>query len=389
VDSPDLKRLADEGFALEVLDGHLVVHGIPYVTPKATVRTGALVSQINFAGEIATPPESHVAYWIGEHPCHRDGRVMSEIGHPEIRRALSPNLTSDHTFSAKPLQYSTGKYPSYYEKVIEYVNRISGPAAFLDPAATARTFDVIESRDNDSVFRYTDSATARAGIGALAPRMAVSKVAIVGLGGTGAYVLDQIAKTPAREIHLFDPDDFLQSNAFRAPGAASLELLRRRPKKVDYLANIYDRMRRGIVAHPYAITESTVPELFEMHSVFLCVDRGTARRLITETLLERRIPCIDTGMGLYASDAGLGGQIAVTTVTPEYAHAARRLSFGDRDEDEDPYRKNIQLADLNALNAVLAVIRWKKLCGFYVAYDREHYSNFTVETGMLLNEELL
>ena len=68
------------------------------------------------------------------------------------------------------------------------------------------------------------------------------RVAIVGLGGTGSYVLDFVAKTPVQEIHLFDGDEFLTHNAFRAPGAASLEALRRKPKKVDYLAAIYSNM---------------------------------------------------------------------------------------------------------------------------------------------------
>ncbi len=60
-----------------------------------------------------------------------------------------------------------------------------------------------------------------------------------------------MAKTPAREIRLFDSDEFLQHNAFRAPGAASLEELRDAPKKVDYLKDIYTKMHRGIVAHPF------------------------------------------------------------------------------------------------------------------------------------------
>ena len=59
-------------------------------------------------------------------------------------------------------------------------------------------------------------------------------VAIAGPGGTGSYVLDLVAKTPVRDIHLFDGDSFMSHNAFRAPGAASLEELRALPKKVDY-----------------------------------------------------------------------------------------------------------------------------------------------------------
>jgi hypothetical protein len=50
-------------------------------------------------------------------------------------------------------------------------------------------------------------------------------------------------------IRLFDSDEFLTHNAFRAPGAPSLEELREAPKKVDYLKRICSRMHRNIVAH--------------------------------------------------------------------------------------------------------------------------------------------
>ena len=40
------------------------------------------------------------------------------------------------------------------------------------------------------------------------------------------------------------------------------------------------------------------------------------------------------------------------------------MSFEDTPGDDD-YNRNIQIADLNALNAAFAVIKWKKLFGFY------------------------
>ncbi|CAN2525454.1 MULTISPECIES: hypothetical protein [Burkholderia] len=49
------------------------------------------------------------------------------------------------------------------------------------------------------------------------------------------------------------------------------------------------------------------------------------------------------------------------------------------------YASNIQVADLNALNAVLAVIKWKKLRGFYRDLDREHHSTYTTDGNLLLN----
>ena len=66
-------------------------------------------------------------------------------------------------------------------------------------------------------------------------RLAGERVAIVGLGGTGSYVLDMVAKTPVRQILLFDDDESLQHNAFRSPGTPTLDELLKAPKKVEYL----------------------------------------------------------------------------------------------------------------------------------------------------------
>ena len=80
-------------------------------------------------------------------------------------------------------------------------------------------------------FRYMDTASGRAGIGAISEQLATGPVAIVGLGGTGSYILDLVAKTPVREIHLFDGDRFGQHNAFRSPGAPHIDTLRQTPPK--------------------------------------------------------------------------------------------------------------------------------------------------------------
>jgi hypothetical protein len=34
-----------------------------------------------------------------------------------------------------------------------------------------------------------------------------------------------------------------------------------------------------------------------------------------------------------------------------------------------------------------AVIRWKKLLGFYRDLDREHHTTYTIDGNMLLNED--
>ena len=104
----------------------------------------------------------------------------------------------------------------------------------------------------------------------LTKRLADDRIAIIGLGGTGGYVLDSVAKTPVREIRIFDNDVFLQHNAFRAPGAASIEEICEVVSKVEYFRRIYSRMHKGIVAHKCMMRADTVHLLDGVTFAFLC-----------------------------------------------------------------------------------------------------------------------
>jgi hypothetical protein len=211
-------------------------------------------------------------------------------------------------------------------------------------------------------------------------------VAILGTGGTGSYILDLVAKAPVREIRLFDDDDFLSHNAFRAPGAPSLEMLRDAPKKVQYLKGIYERMHRGIVAHPVKMSAETVGLLDGITFAFISMDAGEEKRAVVTKLEALGVPFIDVGMGLELSNGSLGGILRVTTSTPskrDHIHAGR-ISFAGGGE-QGLYASNIQVADLNALNACLAVVKWKKLREFYRDLENEHHSTYTTDGDMLLN----
>ncbi len=184
-------------------------------------------------------------------------------------------------------------------------------------------------------------------------------------------------------------DEFLQHKAFRAPGAPSIDELREAPKKVDYPKGPYSRMRRGIVAHAARIDATNLHLLDGITFAFVCMDAGDARRLVVERLEALGVPFIDVGMGLELVDGSLGGILRVTTGTPERRDHARhgRLSFVGGGGD-DLYSSNIQVADLNALNVIMAVIKWKKIRGFYRDCEREHRSTYTTDGNMLLNSDL-
>src|SRR5258708_12233662 len=100
-----------------------------------------------------------------------------------------------------------------------YANMISGPAQVIDPTATPRSLAPVTMTESESVFQYLDSASSRAQISLITSKLALPKVAIVGVGGTGAYVLDLIAKTPILNIHLYAPNTSYSHNPFLAPAA--------------------------------------------------------------------------------------------------------------------------------------------------------------------------
>ncbi len=379
--SADLKLLREEGYLVQIKGNLLVLREVPYLNAKKELKRGALVSTLNLAGDVTQVPDTHVMHWIGEYPCNVDGQPIEALRHQDNPNDLGHGLVARHGFSNKP----EGGYRNYHHKMTTYVAVISGPATTLSPGVSARG-NAVPEEEESSVFNYVDTASGRAGIGALTERLAQDTVAIIGLGGTGGYVLDLVAKTPAPEIRLFDKDDFLSHNAFRGPGAPSLDELREVPLKVNYFAAIYSRMRKRVIPHAVAIDAFNAHLLDGVTFAFICIDDGPSKRAIIAKLEEIGASFVDVGMGLQLDDGSLGGILRVTTSTPEkreHVHGGW-IDFSD-DKGQDLYATNIQVADLNALNAIMAVIKWKKLRGFYRDLEREHQSTYTTDGNMLLN----
>ncbi len=379
--NPDLRKLREEGYAVRIRGGFLVME-VPYVDAKGEVRLGRLISSLTLAGDVTQRPDTHVVHWDGDYPCNKDGKEIEALRHGNGAVDLGNGLTARYAFSCKPPE----GYADYHAKMTTYAGVIAGPAAVVKPEIKLRSYAAPEPED-DTVFNYTETASDRVGIGALTALLKNERVVFIGLGGTGAYAFDLVAKTPVAEIRAIDGDDFLTHNAFRTPGAASLDELRQVQKKVHYLAGIYSKMHRNIVPHPVALDRSNLHLLDGATFAFICMDAGEPKKLAVRKCEEMGIPFVDVGMGLELVDGSLGGILRVTASTPDmrtHVHGGR-ISFGSAGDENDLYATNIQVADLNALNAAMAVVKWKKIRGFYRDLEREHHSTYTTDGNMLLN----
>lgn len=384
--SPPLRRLRDEGYDVDVITGYLLVRDVPYVNANREVKRGVLISLLEVNNDVALPPKDHQAKWFGDHPCNEDGTAIQGLG-SSSNNVIIGGMEVKLNFSCKPKP--ADRYDDFHHKIVHYVAKISGPAQAKDPTVTAQTFKPYAPDEDDSVFLYEDTASSRADIVAMAMKLKPLKVGIVGLGGTGSYILDYLAKTHIREIHLFDGDTFIQHNAFRAPGAPSGEVLEQKLSKVAFHARTYGKMRRGIVPHDKPMGSETLHLLEGLDFVFLCME-GSGKKPIVEKLEALNITFIDVGMGITVHGESLRGQVRTTTSTPakrEHVHEGKRIAFVTADEVNE-YDKNIQVAELNALNAAFAVIKFKKLYGFYDDDAHEHNSVFVVADAETVNEDV-
>lgn len=383
--SPDLQKLVEEGYDLEIRGENLLIHNVPYVNSAGDVAYCILVSDISTNGERTIQPGRHEVWVVGSVPYDHKGNKISIIA-DENTLDYGGGLVACCRLSGKP----GGEMPrDYHHKMSHYVLKVLGPyARAIDPEATHLNAPPREQSEEESVFRYHNAASSRSALSAVTEKLKLGNVAIVGLGGTGAYILDLIAKTPINKIHLFDDDALYAHNAFRAPGAASLDEVKVEPKKVDYYAGKYDAFRRNIQPHPVKVTHENLDELEAMDFVFLSMDAGPTKRTIIEYLCQHEISFVDCGMGVQRQDNSLRGKLRVTAgVARQYDHLAHRISYADINANE--YDFNIQTADLNMMNAAMAVLKWKKLVGYYVDTKRELNSTYVVTTNQMLSGDMI
>src|SRR6266436_1577675 len=376
----DLRRLIEKGYAVafDSDTNHLVIRDIPYLTEAGGLKWGALVAKVEFVDQELIPQTDHQVFFAGGVPHGLDGSPISNLGGGATQIQLGPacaDIVVERSFSNKPKD--TGKFADFSEKIDSYVMIISGPATERFDV-TPLTRRVVEGTSSGSVFKFPDTLTSRADLGDLAAHFADDVVAIIGLGGTGAYVLDLLVKTPVREIRGFDPDHFCVHNAFRSAGTLSPDAELGRSKAEVYHAR-YQGFRHNLETKSLFVDAAAAPEFDGVTFAFVCVDNGPSRAAIFDLLLAKQIPFIDVGMGLKRQAGALIGVVRTTYYSKENGAKLRQMGLAEFSEAPgDLYRTNIQIAELNALNACLDVIRYKQLRGFYLAETRDEHLLFGV-----------
>jgi hypothetical protein len=374
----DIRRLVEKGYAVAFDNtNHLVVRDIPHLDSEGKLKIGAFVTKLEFIDQQRVTQQDHQVFFAGCIPYGLDGQPVPNLAGGTCTVALSKaseDVVVQRSFSNKPRK--TGKYKDFFEKIESYANQICEPAREKHGAKWL-TFNIRKDEiPSDSVFKIHDTLSSLSEIGDLSAKLKNDVIAIIGLGGTGSYVLDFIAKTPVREIRAFDFDSFHVHNAFRSPGRLDPEAEFGKPK-VDIYLSRYDSFRKGLTITQRYVDSSCGAEFEGVTFAFVCVDKGESRGGIFDLLLQKQIPFIDVGIGLKRKDGPLKGTVRITYYSAEHGPKVRDNGYAELvTAPDDLYRTNIQTAEINALNAALAVTRFKQLRGFYLEERPYHHAVF-------------
>lgn len=363
-------------FAVEIASDTVRAVGVPCLLKDATESTCTIEKSRDPTNGMPSAQVGGAVHGVRITTAQpQDGRVYNANGTPIGNYIAGDGETWSDISIRKGSQGRPEDDRSANDVVYRYAKHIVGalwaaresgscPGAALNPFKIPNTFED------------------RAAIRPIQDRIRGQQVAIIGLGGSGSFVLDLLAKTPVGSIHLLDSDTVDWHTLFRAPGAPSTEEIEAVRNgtllKVEYYRSRYTPLRDGIYAHPVQV-DSTPKwrEFLLAHPVeyaFVCIDQiidadSPRRDAVYQALSDTRIPFVDSGVSISIESGAVKG--SVTTSAHEAGSTTWQTAVPNaRIAGELPGYRNSQLPEVNAMAASLAVMEWRRRTGQYFSQSR-------------------
>ena len=303
----------------------------------------------------------HAARLIGV----SDGCAYQASGEP-VGNVLWTDGANECVISIKR---DEGEYVNAWHALFVYTARVAGEVGREEREQAERIFEFEVAGE--------DSRDMRAWRG----RARGQRIGIVGLGGVGLWILDLMSKTDVSEISLWDGDEIEGRNLLRAPGWASQDAIGK--NKAQFYGEHYQRMRRGITIYPeYWQPDVPADVLGDLDFVFVAVDKTETRKALCKKLEQTGVPFIDVGMGIELRQGRVRGSCQVFFSGEDLGRWHVGIPTAEGVGEEDYYE--LQLADLGALNAALAVGMWRRYIGQYEVEAKDWLIRYWIEGNDLL-----
>jgi molybdopterin/thiamine biosynthesis adenylyltransferase len=158
--------------------------------------------------------------------------------------------------------------------------------------------------------------------------IARTKVAVVGVGGTGSPTAEQLVRLGVRDLVLIDPDHFDPSNLTRVYGTFPSGLgetwwhfRKQIPLKVELVAKHLRRIRpkATIAAVPSNVVQRDAAQhILDRDIVFLCMDDHWGRSIVNQIAYQYFIPTVNMGVRIAAKEGQIsGGAGSIDVLRPD------------------------------------------------------------------------
>lgn len=345
--------------------------GVPcFIAPKTAGRCNIWV------GTGSNTDELHATHGWQQNAPHTasirglsDGRLYDRSGH-EMTNGI---IGRDHSSLVLSIKLKGREYANAWEALNNYVTQVY--SLFLGPSQSGAkapqrpyTFDVLGDQLPETV--------------AWRGLAAQECVAIVGLGGVGAWIADFVVKADASQVHGWDYDCIEPKNILRMPGGVDPDVWVGR-RKADWFQEAYSRIHSSIHGHNQKVCVANVREVIEgVTFAFVAVDDADDRMMVCDALANARIPFVVAGLALVRRDRRVNASMRIVT-----AHAGvsswREAIPQVGQAGQDDYG-SLDLPDVYSMAAGWAVQAWRKMRGQFWQEEREECLVYSVGDQSLI-----
>ena len=153
--------------------------------------------------------------------------------------------------------------------------------------------------------------------GAIQSVLSQLRIAVIGCGGTGSAVSEQLVRLGVRNLGLFDPDALSRSNITRVYGSTPADIGQ---PKVDVLKHHLERIAPDLICQTVAqsvLNQAVARELASFDLIFGCTDDNAGRLILSRIPTYLLTPLIDVGVRISSNPdgtiSGIDGRVTVVT----------------------------------------------------------------------------
>lgn len=216
--------------------------------------------------------------------------------------------------------------------------------------------------------------------------LAQERVAIVGLGGVGAWIADFVIKADPQDVHGWDYDCIEPKNILRMPGGLDPKVWIGKPK-ADWFQETYSLIHTSAHGHNAKVLPTNVQDVIEGTTfAFVAVDDAEDRMMVCDALANAGIPFVVVGLSAARKDKRV--KVSMRIVTAHVGASSWREAIPQVGRAGQEDYGSLDLPDVYSMAAGWAIQSWRKMRGQFRQRKREECLDYSADDQSLIVREV-